>query len=451
MTTITAKPQPISMLLANPGMGWQTFHTFADSDPTLAGLPSSTCYFRWYWKELEPADGEVNFGLIDRTLERARRAGQQLAFRVMIAGTSRDHSYSPQWLEALGCAGYEYTYGQNKRVYWVPDLDDPLVLDRHLRLIGELGDRYDGHSDIALVDIGSVGLWGEWHFGSTHRMRTGERVPLPTLATRQRIVDAYLTAFKRTPLVMLIGDADLLAYATARGAGWRADCLGDLGGFSPTWNHMEHRYRQLLDQAGAHEAWRHGPVAWESCWDMRKWVQEGWDVRFIFDYALEFHGSYLNNKSQPLPEGSQYRHEVERLLLKLGYRFVLRSVAHPSTLLRGETARIILNWENAGVAPCYADYSPALRLVRAAGLTMPAASREGASHMVVLPTSATVRAWFPGPVQQIETITIPDSLEPGLYDLSVAVVRADGQPAVRLAIEGRGDDGWYRVSSVTIE
>jgi len=56
---------------------------------------------------------------------------------------------------------YECTYGQHERIYWVPDLDDPLVLDRHLRLIGELGDRYDGHADLALVDIGSVGLWGE--------------------------------------------------------------------------------------------------------------------------------------------------------------------------------------------------------------------------------------------------------------------------------------------------
>jgi len=59
---------------------------------------------------------------------------------------------------------------------------------------------------------------------------------------------------------MLIGDADLLAYATARGAGWRADCLGDLGGFSPTWNHMDHRVmhaaRSTLHAPGVLRAWQ---------------------------------------------------------------------------------------------------------------------------------------------------------------------------------------------------
>lgn len=32
-------------------------------------------------------------------------------------------------------------------------------------------------------------------------------------------------------------------------------------------------------------------VAWETCWNMRKWVEEGWSLRFIFNYALALHGS----------------------------------------------------------------------------------------------------------------------------------------------------------------
>ncbi len=39
-------------------------------------------------------------------------------------------------------------------------------------------------------------------------------------------------AFKKTPLLMLIDDDPCLKYATQNGAGWRADCLGDMGGFS---------------------------------------------------------------------------------------------------------------------------------------------------------------------------------------------------------------------------
>mgnify|MGYP000271244266 CR=1 FL=1 len=442
---VTIEPQEIDDLLANPGMGWQTFHTFADRDPALQGLPSSTCYFRWYWKDLEPADGQINFELIDRTLEQARRAGQQLAFRVMTAGTGAAQFFSPQWLYAAGCRGYWYSYAQETQVHWTPDHDDPLFLDRHLRLIAALGARYDGHPDVALVDIGSVGLWGEWHFSSTTVQGTGQRVPLPGRASRQRIVDAYLAAFRTTPLVMLIGDAEMLAYATARGTGWRADCLGDLGGFSPTWNHMEHFYKQQLARAGADEAWRHGPVAWESCWDMRTWVQHGWDVRFIFDYALELHGSYLNNKSKPLPEGAQYRQEVERFLRRLGYRFVLRSLRHPVQVTREEPFELSMEVENVGVAPCYRDYTLAVRLAPA-GLPPAEAVEAG----VVLRTPVEVRAWTPGRHAVRAPLHLPPALAPGRFTLAIGIVGPDNQPKVQLAIAGRDPGGWYPLSTLEI-
>ncbi len=86
-----------------------------------------------------------------------------------------------------------------------------------------------------------------------------------------KIVDAYLAAFQKTPLVMLIGGGDMLRYVVENGAGWRADCLGDMGGFSKNWCHMRMAYPRLLPEADAVGAWRSAPVAWETCWDMRKW------------------------------------------------------------------------------------------------------------------------------------------------------------------------------------
>ena len=37
---------------------------------------------------------------------------------------------------------------------------------------------------------------------------------------------------------------------------------------------------------------------------MRKWVKEGWSLRYIFNYALACHASVINNKSAPLPKGT---------------------------------------------------------------------------------------------------------------------------------------------------
>ena len=34
---------------------------FADRDKSLAGLPSSCAYFRFYWKEIESDDGAIDF------------------------------------------------------------------------------------------------------------------------------------------------------------------------------------------------------------------------------------------------------------------------------------------------------------------------------------------------------------------------------------------------------
>lgn len=42
---VTVRPKPTDELLANPGMGWQTFHAFADEDRNLQGLPSGCAYF----------------------------------------------------------------------------------------------------------------------------------------------------------------------------------------------------------------------------------------------------------------------------------------------------------------------------------------------------------------------------------------------------------------------
>jgi hypothetical protein len=39
-------PEETDELLGNPGMGWQTFHRFADEDKNLEGLPSTSAYFR---------------------------------------------------------------------------------------------------------------------------------------------------------------------------------------------------------------------------------------------------------------------------------------------------------------------------------------------------------------------------------------------------------------------
>ena len=434
---VLVEPRESDELFANPGMGWQTFHQFADQDKNLQGLPSASAYFRFYWRELEPLAGQIDFAKFDGLLAHARQAGQQLAFRVMCTG-SGDYMDVPTWLKEQGCRGVEFTYGGGK--HWVPDFTDQRFQEAHFRLIRKLGERYDGSPDLDLLDIGSVGLWAEWHMSGTTQVDTGKPVPLPPLETRLAIIEAWRQAFPQTSKVIQIGSEEGMARTPLGAYGWRADCLGDMGGFSKTWNHMDDFYLQRLTNSGAMDAWKTAPVAFESCWDMRKWKEAGWNIRYIFDYSLQCHASYMNNKSAPVPEGA--RGEVERFLRRLGYRLVIRSVEHPATAHPGADLSVNIAWENVGVAPPYRDYRVVVRLK--------SEDSPGAGPIVSVADNS-IRGWLPGKLKTELSLRLPTSIPSGRYGLAVGVVDPLSKtPAVRLAIAGRDAEGWYPVSHVNI-
>jgi Domain of unknown function (DUF4832) len=451
--TVTVIPEETDEILANPGMGWETFHRTADADKSLPSwIPSTVHYARWGWGTLEPVQGQIDYDFLDGILRETRESGQKLAFRAMCCSSSPSQPYHPKWLGDIGGKVVVTRYGNGPELE-VPVLDDPEVLEAHLGFIKRLGARYDGHPDIDHVDLGSVGWWGEWH------MSQSTNAPMPTVETQKKIVDTYLAAFQKTPLVMLIGGGEMLQYAVDNGAGWRADCLGDMGGFSRTWCHMRMAYPQQLPKADATDAWKTAPVAWETCWDMRKWVNEGWSLRFIFNYALAMHGSVINNKSAPLPEGKNTRPEVERFLRRLGYRLVLKKLQHPKRVKAGGNMEVAMKWQNVGSAPCYRPYRVAYRI----------SNDEGYENIVV--GKVTVNKWMPGEIELFteeffkepadlppgkivdvaESIQLPDDLLLGTYTLSVAVVNEESsEPVVQLGIEGRAKDGWYSLSTMTI-
>ena len=423
---IVINPKETDEILANPNMGWQTFHCFANED---TAFPSSSAYFRFYWSQIEPVEGQIDFAKIDQILEKARKAGQKLAFRIMCAGTDNNYMHVPKWLKDKGCPGFEFKYQNVGPLHWVPDMDHPIFQEAHFRLIHELGKRYDGHPDIDLLDIGSVGLWGEWHM-------SGTGVKMPSLETRLAIINEWCKAFPKTLKVMLIGDEKGMIHAIKNGCGWRADCLGDMGGFSKTWNHMDCFYPQQIVKTNAVDVWKSAPVAFESCWDMRKWKQEGWDIRYIYDYALGYHVSYMNNKSAPIPEGTAQ--EVERFLRKIGYRLVLRQIQHSKTVKIGSPLQISMTWENVGVAPPYRDYTLAFRF-----------SNQDESYIIKSDTS--IKGWLPGKIEINKPIALPENIRPGHYDLSVGIIDSfTNKPSIRLAIEGRDDNGWYNISNIDI-
>jgi hypothetical protein len=432
---VTVRPREIDDILYNPGMGFTTSNSF---DGEVAGYPKSTiAYWGWYWDKIEPENGVYRWELIDEVIEKARARGQRVAIRIMPAN---GRGGVPQWYRDLGAKGFEYA-SEAGPTNWMPDHNDPLYVEYMGRLVREFGKRYDGHPDIDHVDIRSLGHWGEWHFYFVYL--THDREVDVASEVRQALVDMYLDAFEKTPLVMLIGGGDELEYAVANGTGWRADCLGDL---SSGWNHMNDAYQQEIDAAGAGEAWKQAPVVFEACWTMQHWADEGWDIEFVFSEALRWHCSVFNNKSSPIPP--RWWGAVEDFLRKMGYRLVLRSASHPARVAVGESLPLECQWDNIGVAPPYRGYVVAwqLRPMGRGGWGWgDPISIEDADHPV------DVTTWLPGRRDVRLDLALPADIEPGRYRLALALLDPfTREPAVRLAIEGRDAQGWYSLSEVEV-
>jgi hypothetical protein len=425
--TVTVNPAGIDEVLYNPGMGFADFHFAWGNPPPIEEYPPCTvAYFRWSWADLEPSEGEYNFAMVDDVIARARAKGEDLAFRIMTEYSAGP----PQWLLDKGVASVPVSGGT------FPDYNDPVFLDYHERLVRAFGQRYAGSLDVDHVDIGSVGCWGEWNTACCDGVEDTCEQYYPTDANQRAIIDLYIEAFDGTPLVMLVGGP--VAYAVEKGAGWRADCYGDYGIFSDTWNHMDRVYTPAAEDPVVGQAWKTAPVQFEVCSVIQTWYDLGFDIDLILQKGVEWHMSVINGKSSPIP--AEWRGKFDEFLKKIGYRMVLLELTHTSQADPGSVLNLQARWENRGCAPVYHPWPLSYRLR--------SATDEVAASWN---SSADLLTWLPGTHDIEDAFSLPGGISPGTYSLDVGILTEDGARAhIDLAIGGRRDDQWYPVSEVVI-
>jgi hypothetical protein len=393
----------------------------------VAGQPrSSVAYFRVYWRFLEPERGKYRWDLVDTALRTAHARGQSLMLRVAPYGTEKAEDV-PGWYRTM--LGDET--GKLKARKWMTDPEDPRYVECFGGFVRALAARYDGHPDVELVDVSIVGAWGE--SAGTELLRE---------STRDALLAAYFEGFRKTPLVLQLEDND--SYARRFNAGYRFDCLGDnAGGFAPNWgdfpgwSHMHDYYPRMVVQSGLQNAWTTAPVALEACGVMQNWKNSGWSLDYIIDQSLKWHISTFNNKSSAVP--AEWQGKVDEWLKRMGYRFVLRSFSYPVAASPQGKLGFWAWWENKGVAPVYKEYTLALKL-------------EGGGRSLVLPTTVDARKWLPGDAVSEDAVFLPAELPEGEYQLSLALVDpVSREPRIRLAIEGRREDGWYPMGKLQVK
>ena len=450
--TVTVRPQDTGAALVNPAMGW-TLHFYSnvitnygsrlEPSDTLEDFPGlSVVYLRVPWAFLEPEEGRLDWSLLDTPAQRWIAKGKQIALRISCCESWMRYA-TPQWVQKAGAKGYDFTPGKGAHeggVYWEPDYGDPVFLDKLAAFLKVLADRYDGSQQVAFIDVGSYGVWGEGHtFHSSGKTYDD--------ATKQKHVDLHLKYFKKTLLAInddyvgnqLRGEhAPLTDYALSKGVTLRDDSI--LVEPPPrSWYHAEL----------ARPFWPKLPVILEHEHFGPSKQKGAWDGALLLKAVEEYHASYMSIHWWPREFLAENRQTVAEINRRLGYRIQLREATWPESARLGEPWVVTTQWANAGVAPCYPGGYVAVTLK----------DEEGGIVAVHVDESFDVRRLKVGAPGQAAAETLRSefvvarryvdgprvfarTVKPGTYDLLISVGHRDGTPQIALPLEH--DDGGRR-------
>jgi hypothetical protein len=132
----------------------------------------STVYFRIPWAFLEPEEGRFNWALLDTPAQRWIAKGKRVAFRFTCSENWMPFA-TPEWVKKAGAQGVFYTWGKGpdpEGRLWDPVFDDPVFLAKLKKFLLAAAARYDGNPDVAFIDIGTYGMWGEGHTGGSSQV-----------------------------------------------------------------------------------------------------------------------------------------------------------------------------------------------------------------------------------------------------------------------------------------
>ncbi len=453
---VTVQPVDDGRALVNPGMGW-VLYFYSDytsnygsklgPSDTVDDFPGvSTVYMRVPWSMLEPAEGKFNWALLDTPAQRWIAKGKKVALRVTCSESMIRYA-TPQWVEQAGAKGYSYWIGGLGRKpdgpLWDPDFRDPIFLAKLEQFLKAFAARYDGNPNVAFIDIGSFGLWGEGHTHASSQVPPDEAQEII-----RKHIDLHVKAFPRTQLII----SDDIAghdkpgthfpetdYALANNVALRDDSI-------LIWPPPQHWHHAEMAQA----FWPKLPVTLEHDHMGESQIRQAWDGDRLLQAVEEYHASYLSIHWWPREFLEMNRKTIDEINKRIGYRLQLREFAWPKEVVIGAAFTVNSVWANAGVAPCLPGGFAALTLK----------DDKGGIVSVLVDEGLDVRSLEVGPKDQIPTKprgaefttgAIAPVIQPGEYDLFVSIGQRDGTP--RIALPLPNDDGQhrYKVGKITLK
>ncbi len=436
-------PKAHDRALINPMMGW-VLHFYdnnlfnygsrlAPSD-TVDDYPGlSTVYLRIAWAYIEPERGKFNWQMLDAPAQRWIDKGKKVAFR--ITATEGNIRYAtPGWVHRAGAGGTVFREDR-----WEPDYDDPVFLDAVDGFLSAMAARYDGNPNVAFIDLGHFGIWGEGHTYWSSKKNYG-------LDAKKTHVDLYTKHFKKTLLAVsddYAGANDRAAhlpltdYAFSKGVTLRDDSIL-VGKGEDAWFHDEL----------AQQFWPTLPVILEPEHYGSTQRKETWDKELFYRSVEAYHASYMSVHWWPREFLAENADVVDRINLRLGYRLQVKSAGWPEEVRVGDVFKIEHSWSNAGVAPCYPGGHPCFTIMDRNGGIVWLYVDENINAMNFEVSekdrpviSAFLSEFTISPRLSDPVSTLHIDIPPGEYDIYVSVGDKDGTPRIALPYDDADKSG----------
>ncbi|MDO4573622.1 MAG: DUF4832 domain-containing protein [Planctomycetia bacterium] len=452
--SITVRPQDNGKALLNPDMGW-TMHFYSnvpgnygsrlEPSDTLDWFEGcSTVYLRIPWTYLEPEEGKFNWAILDTPAQRWIAAGKKVAFRFTCSESWLEYA-TPQWVFDAGAQGTRYTWskGPDPNGDKVdPVFDDPIYLAKLKNFLTAAGRRYNGNPNIAFIDVGTFGMWGEGHTGGSSRLNKEQ-----TFEIVKKHIAMHCEAFPDTLLCIsddvdgpgnVTGEYPCTDYARTQGVTLRDDSIL-----------VQKAPRQWYHADMADRFWRTLPVILEHEHRGSSVKKEAWDTTLLEKSVEEYHAAYMSIHWWPQEEWKLDKDVIQRMNLRLGYRIQLREITYPKVVQRGERFTVRTVWSNAGVAPCYPGGFFTLSFKDAQGGLVAVLSDE-TLDMKTLPVGPPNAIPTREHTSEFVAGLVAPTTRPGVYDVYVSVGRRDGTPTLELPYPNSDGQKRYRIGTVEI-
>lgn len=433
-------------VLKNPHKGWfwhfidngygRPFYRDGYEDDPVPDFPGlNHLYLRFDWGDVEKEEGVYDFSYLDEIMDKWGAYGYTFALRaVTYEGDPALNHATPAYVFEKGARCYELENGKLQ-----PDFADPIFLHHLENFLAALGEKYNGDPRIELIDVGTIGTWGEGHTVE------GDGVIYPLDVVKKHF-DLHCKYFPDTFVVcnddhmvsrIPNGQGEVQAvldYANARGMGVQDDSI------------CCDYYFQMNGYDTMRAPWAFDKLA-DNCPNViemahytyikpqfESYFRDGLTAMEAFKSA---HATFAGFHGYPRDWLKNEYYLTEYCANRLGYWYFLTGMTMP-TLTPTAHNIITLDVENRGWAKAYSKFDLVFRF------------RSTAGKDYIIPVECDNRKWMPGEKQTINLALDLRHLPAGTYEVAVGLF--EGETPIRLALmESVCDGKFYTLCGATVK